>query len=281
MNPFLKRFATDIPLMSAEYFAALMAFDLTVDDLRLAEHPALAKFKRDLAPRCIMRGDVAICPVQGALAHRPDAMEMAFDGVEDSENVVQMLHGAAVNPNVKGVLLRMDTPGGMLLGGPEIADKVAEIRQSKPVVCHVGGMGASLGYMIASQCDEIVANRSSITGSVGVIASIPDYTGYLAKMGIRVDTFKNADAKFKGAGALGTSLSDDQRANIQSQIESAFAMFKGMVLRARPWVKSDAMQGQTFRGEEAKDIGLVDRLGDENFALDVLRRRIGTNLSNT
>src|SRR6185437_10590156 len=232
LNNFAKRLAADIPLLTADALAFLAAPGAR-DNVNAAEHPAFSKFREQMKPKLEMRGNIAIVPVQGALAYNPDPSEMFYDGVEDSRSVLGMLKAAASDPNVEGILLRMDTPGGMLLGGPEIADAVKNANRSKPVVAHAGGLCASLGYMIASQAREVVANKSAIVGSIGVIASVTDWSGYLANLGIKFEYFTNAAAKYKAAGALGTSLTDDQRANIQAGVESAFQMFRSTVLSAR------------------------------------------------
>jgi len=270
MKTFLRRLHSDIPLLTVQS----LNFLLTADNVQAAEHPVFQRIRADLAPKMELKNGVAMVPVQGTLAYNPDPFEMLYDGVEDSRNVMGMIHDAAGNPDVAGILLRMDTPGGMMLGGPEIADAVSLARRRKPVVAHAGGLCCSLGYMIASQADEIISNRSAIVGSIGVIASVTDYSKLLENHGIRFEYFTNKEAKFKGAGAMGTSLTDEQRNQLQAQVDSAFGVFKSMVLSARPQVKTEAMQGQTFRGSEAKSLGLVDRVGDESFAIGVLRSRI-------
>jgi signal peptide peptidase SppA len=271
MNSFLKRLAVDVPLLSVEHLAFMACQMMTADDVQLAEHPMMKRLREQCASKPEMNGDIAVIPVEGALAHRPDPFEMALFGVDDSRTVTRNIQDAASDASVKGVLLRMDTPGGMMLGGPEIADAVALCRQQKPVVAHIGGMGASLGYMIASQANEVIANKSAIVGSIGVIASVADYSALLARIGIKLEHFTNKDAKFKAIGAAGTSLTDEQREHLRQRIESAYGVFKDAVLSARPQVKPEAMQGQTFRGSEAKSYGLIDRVGDENFALGILR----------
>ena len=276
MNPFLKRLASDIPLMGSETLENIIGQNLTADLIQAAEHPWMAKMRKDCAPAAQMDDGIAIVPVQGTLAHNPDPFEMAFYGVEDSRQVRSMIEAATKDTDVKGVVLRVDSPGGMMLNGPEMADAVMACRKSgKPVVAHIGGMGASLAYMIASQANEVIANRSAIVGSIGVIASIPDYSAMLATMGIRFDVFKNEDAKYKGAGMVGTSLTDAQRKNIQARIESAYGVFKAAVQYARPRVKPEAMQGQTFRGEEAVSMGLIDSVGSESAAIALCRKLAG------
>ncbi len=274
-NFFIKRLAVDVPLMNANHLAYMLTRQVSAEDVQLAEHTMVKKFRETMRPQLERTKNVAIVPIQGALAYNPDPMEMFYDGVEDSRTILQMLQEAGDDDSVQGVLLRMDTPGGMLLGGPEMSDAVAAIKARKPVVAHIGGLGASLGYMIASQATEIVANKSAIVGSIGVIASVTDYKAMLEKIGIKFEYFTNAEAKFKGAGAVGTSLTDDQRTQIQSSVDSAFQLFKSTVLCCRPQVPESAMQGQTFRGSEATKVGLVDRIGSENYAVSVLRQHMG------
>lgn len=270
MNTFLRRLAEDIPLMNCSSLAWMVNATFDEKDVKLAEHPALKQMRGNLAPKVEYRKDIAVVPIRGALAYAPDAFEMMFSGVEDSRNVLAMIEEARAS-DAKGVLLAMDTPGGMMLGGPEMADAVAACSKEKPVVAHAGGLCASLGYMIASQATEIVASKSALVGSIGVISSVVDYSAALAQMGIRFDYFTNKDAKYKATGQPGTSLTADQRENLQAGVESAFNVFRSTVLEKRPQVLPSAMQGQTFRGADAKSNGLVDRVGDENFAIGVLR----------
>jgi signal peptide peptidase SppA len=274
---FLSRLASDVPLMHAETLAALLGQTITPGDVQLAEHPAMKNLREACRTKIEMAGDnIAIIPVQGTLAHKPDPIETAFYNVEDSGHVRGMIESAASNPAVKGILLRMDAPGGMMLGGPEIADAVLSARKAgKPVVAHIGGLGASLGYMIASQANAVIANRSAIVGSIGVIASITDYSKLLENAGIKIETFTNKEAKFKATGALGTSLTADQREYLQAQVDGAFGVFRAAVLTARPQVKREAMEGKVYRGSEAVKLGLLDATGSEGDALAVLRKLIG------
>ncbi len=272
MKNFSWRLQTDVPLMSVGHLNQILHSTVSDADIRMSEHPAFTALRGTLAPKLQIVGDVAIAPIQGTLAHNPDAFEILYSGVEDSRTVVAMLNEANDNPKVKGVLLNLYTPGGMLLGGPEMAYAVSALRASgKPVVAFASGLCCSLGYMIASQAAEIIASPSAIVGSIGVISSVTDYTDYLANLGIKIEYFTNDAAIFKGAGAVGSTLTDPQRAQIKASVESAFTMFKDMVQSNRPMVKADAMQGQTFSGQAAKQAGLVDRIGDQNYALAVLR----------
>jgi ClpP class serine protease len=145
MKTFLRRLHSDIPLLTVQSLDFILA---GIHDVQAAEHPVFQRIRADLAPKVELKNGVAVVPVQGTLAYNPDPFEMLYEGVEDSRNVSAMIHQAAANPDVNGILLRMDTPGGMMLGGPEIAEAVGMARRRKPVVAHAGGLCCSLGYMI-------------------------------------------------------------------------------------------------------------------------------------
>jgi signal peptide peptidase SppA len=268
MNPILKRFLSDIPFLSEG--AAISLFQQL--EPMLAEHPALTAFREKLKPNYTVAGGVATIPVEGVLARKPDVFEMAFYGVEDSGNVLDMVQRAANDPEVKGILLAIDSPGGFLTGGPEVADAVSAA--GKPSVAWSGGMMASLAYWIGSQADEVIASRSALVGSIGVYAAFADYTKRAEAAGIKVEVFKNAEGTFKAAGLPGTSLTDAQRTHIQAGVQATFADFKSAVVSARPAIPAGAMQGQTFSGQWAKDAGLIDRIGDQAYAVGVLRGMI-------
>lgn len=251
-----------------------LLLQLIGSDVQFAEHPKMAQLRETLKPVMAVKDGVAHIPVQGTLAFNPDPMEIAFGGVEDSRHVLQMVNDAADDPKVKGALLHVDSPGGFMTGGFDIADGVEAMNKIKPVVAHIGGTGASLAYMIASQAGLVISSRSARVGALGAFNVHIDRTRMAENAGLKVEVFKNKEGKFKAMGTAGTSLTEDQRVYLQSQAQYAFDEFKSAILSARPGVKAEAMQGQVFSGKEAKTYGLVDRLGDSAFALSVLKSKI-------
>jgi ClpP class serine protease len=124
---------------------------------------------------------------------------------------------------------------------------------------------------MGSQATEVIASRSAVVGSIGVCAGMYDYSKLFEEAGIKVEPFKNLEATFKAAGFPGTSLSEEQRGQIQSSIQATFAEFRDAVVSARPGIRDESMKGQTFTGREGVARGLVDRVGDREFAIGVLR----------
>lgn len=272
----LRRFLAETPLLSDAAVTALLSFDLDEAHLRqvvdLAAEPSMFKaFRQEMAPKMERVGGLAVIPISGILASRPSVPEMLFAGVEDTRSILAMVNEAAADQDIQGALLDLDTPGGMMMGGADIADAVARCRKKKPVVAHSGGMMASLGYWIGSQASEVVTSRHAVVGSIGTIASFVDTSKAMENMGVKVRVFTNSEGTFKGAGMPGTTLTESQAQHIQARLDAGFATFKGAVKARRPDVPDSSMKGQTFYGHEAKSLGLVDRIGDRSFALDVLR----------
>lgn len=254
-------------------FGALVSMlSCTVADVYAAEPEWLTKIRGDLRPKMRVENGIARIPVEGTLAYKPDVTEMMYFGIEDSTSILGMLNEAERSSEVRGLLLDINSPGGMLMGGIEVADAIAA--SHKPVVAHIGGYGASLAYLLASQADEIVASRGAMVGSIGTIITFADVSRLYDRMGIKIEVITNKEATLKGAGVMGTALTEEQRSYLEERCQKAFADFKDAVVKARGDIKQSAMKGQIFDAREAKELGLVDRVGDLDFAAAVLSRKI-------
>lgn len=277
MIPILARLHRDVPFMAASEFNAMVARALGGGTEPLAaEHPYLKKLRDGLKPQMERVRDVAVIPVLGALARRPDLGELAYGEAEDTDHLRALVSQAAADPEVRGILLNVDSPGGYYGGGPELSDAVRAAASVKPVVAFASGQMASLSYWVSVGATAIVASRSAAVGSIGVYIAAYDFSAYLEKFGVKVEVFKNSEGTLKAMGVMGTSLTDEQRSYLQGRAQAGFDEFRKTVLDRRPNVKADAMKGQTFTGPEAKAMGLVDRVGDMDFAMSVLRREIRT-----
>lgn len=274
MTPIHSRMLEDVPFVHAQSFNSLLVRSTNRLDPQAAEHPYFKRLREGLRPQMEKMGDVAVVPVMGALVRRPELIDLAYGDAEDTDQVRAMVAQAAADPEIKGILLNIDSPGGFYTGGPELADAVRAADQAKPVVAHTSGMMASLAYWVGSQASAIVASRSAAVGSIGVYITVYDFSAYLERLGVKVEVFKNTEGSLKALGVMGTSLSDEQRDYLRGRAQAGFNEFRKTVRATRPDVKDEAMQGQTFNGSEAKSMGLIDRVGDLNFALSVLRREM-------
>ena len=268
----IHRLLTDAPLISDGSLAAILT---CLAHPVAAEFPELAKLREQCKPQIQMTHDgIAILPVEGVLAHKPDPVEMAFFGMEDSGVIQRAIESLAADSSVQGILLDIDSPGGFLTGGPEVADAVKAARKEKPVCSWTGGMMASLAYWIGSAADTVIASPSAIVGSIGVYTTHLDVSGLYQALGAKVEVIKNKEAAFKAIGIPGTSLTDEQRNHLQERIQAAFGEFRSAVKASRKKVSDDSMRGQTFTGREAGAANLVDGVGSRAYALSLLRTAV-------
>jgi ClpP class serine protease len=133
-------------------------------------------------------------------------------------------------------------------------------------------MMCSLAYWIGSQSKVVIATRSALVGSIGAYVSVIDFHRMLANAGIEVKVFRNREGTFKAAGMPGAEITADHAAEFTRQAQRSFEVFRADVLRARPSVPDDAMQGQVFDGSQAKRNGLVVALGDLGYAKAIARK---------
>lgn len=183
--------------------------------------------------------------------------------ISDAQPVLDALGQFRRDDDVKAVVLRVDSPGGGVAASQEIYRQVTRFKAAKPVVCSMGGVAASGGFYISAPCTRIVANPGSITGSIGVISTIPDLQGLMAKLGVRIQTIKTG--ALKGAGQFDRPLTDAEREMIASIGQDLYEQFLGDVSRARhiPVAKLRPIaDGRVFSGRKAKQLGLVDELGN-------------------
>lgn len=265
MNRFLLRLTSEIPLMLDDRLVALSA--MRPEDVQAAAHPAVAKAKAALAPQYTINNGVAVLPIEGGLMQKPDFWDMALGFEEDVDMLTELVARAGADADAESVVLKIDSPGGMLTGGIELADAVAAVAKKKPVVAWTGGMAASLGYMVASQAQIIVTTRSAQVGSIGTILSVADWSKLYEGLGVKIHTFTNKEATVKTV----TPMNEERERYLQDRVDKAFGMFRSRVTAKRPQIGADSMNGKLVTGEEGKRLGMVDRIGDLNFAISVAR----------
>lgn len=182
--------------------------------------------------------------------------------ITEDEELIKRIGEAAASDHVKGVVLTIDSPGGTTVGGEAIFEAVRKLAEKKPVTAQVGTLAASAGYMIASATDHIIARQSSIVGSIGVIAQIPNVSQLLDNIGVQVDTIKSAPLKAEPSPFNETT--EDERAMMRAMILDSYEWFVGLVTDRRPLSESEVRllaDGSVFTGRQALERKLVDELG--------------------
>ncbi|QLB21198.1 signal peptide peptidase SppA [Vespertiliibacter pulmonis] len=189
------------------------------------------------------------------------------NGNAGSQTIVELLRKAREDNDVKGVILRINSPGGSATASELIRQEVAAIQGSgKPVVASMGGMAASGGYWIAATSDKIIASPNTLTGSIGIFGLAVSYEKAAKNLGISQDGISTSPL----AQAVGfKTLSKEQGEIIQISIENGYDRFLTLVSSGRKMSKSEVdkvAQGQVWLGETALKKGLVDELGDFDTA---------------
>lgn len=216
--------------------------------------PEAARFgvmRPESQPQMTVENGVARIPVLGVLYRGAK-----FEGTTDLNTIAANVREADRRPDVKSILLAVDSPGGTVQGTPEAADAVGSAE--KPILAFVHGQAASAAYWIASSADQVYASPSAEVGSIGCYMAFFDVSGMFAQMGVKTEVITSG--KYKGAGMMGTSLSPDQRANLQQHVDALAEDFK-MAVRTNRFPRSidaEVMQGQVFQAKTASAHGLID-----------------------
>lgn len=193
-----------------------------------------------------------------------------------AEPVLDWIRKVERNPAVKGVLVRVDSPGGGAAASQEIHDAIAALAQKMPVAVSMGGMAASGGLMVSVAGTRVFANPSTVTGSIGVRMDIPQVRGLLDKVGVGQETLTTAP--YKDAGSWLHPLTREQREYFAAVLGDMHQQFVDIVARGRRMERAQAAQladGRIFTGREALKAGLVDEMGGQAAALDWLAGESG------
>jgi len=202
----------------------------------------------------------------------PHIAKVKIEGtITEDEELVKRLEAIRKSPEVKGVILSIDSPGGTTVGGESTFEAVRKLAGDKPVVAEVGTLAASAGYMIASAADHIVARKTSIVGSIGVLIQYPDVSGLMDKLGIKLEEVKSSPLKASPSPFKPTN--DDERAMVRKLILDSYDWFVGIVADRRKMTHEQALalaDGSIFTGRQALANHLVDAVGGEQEAIDWL-----------
>ncbi|NOZ68632.1 MAG: signal peptide peptidase SppA [Deferribacteres bacterium] len=186
----------------------------------------------------------------------------------DSGSVIEELKGYSKDNSVKAIVLRVDSPGGAVAPSQEIYEEILKIKKKKKVVVSMGSVAASGGYYISAPADKIVANAGTLTGSIGVIMEIPNVKGLMEKVGIETEVIKSG--KHKDMASVFKSMTPEERRILQSVLDDVHEQFIRAVSEARGMKFEDVKKladGRIFTGRMARELGLVDELGNLHDAV--------------
>ncbi len=219
----------------------------------------------------------------GGFVTQPQIARISVSGfIAEDRDQAEMLAKLAKNDSVKGVIVAINSTGGSTTGGEALYEGLRKLAAAKPTVATIGTVGASAAYMAAIATDHIVARRTSITGSIGVIFEYPEVSALLDKLGVKVEESRSGPLKavpdpFQPTDEKGKALTEEM-------VQEAKTWFVGLVAKRRnldPQSIPGLTDGRIYSGRQAVDLKLVDQIGNEHEAMDwlVKERKVPAGLS--
>jgi len=210
---------------------------------------------------------IAVIDVKGEITRSTDSF--SYSGIANSESIVKLIRAAKDDDSVKAIIIDLDTPGGEVTASDEIYHELKLC--GKPVVAMMNSLAASGGYYVACGADKIVANKFTMTGSIGVIISSVDVTGLLDWAKVKPEFYTSGKMKTMLNPAKPTT--EEEAKVIQALVMDAYNEFAGIVSQARDIplekiTKGELGDGRVFDGEQALANGLVDKIGYFSTAED-------------
>jgi len=205
---------------------------------------------------------IAIVEIQGIIAQSSGIIEQINEYLEDD--------------GVKAIILRIDSPGGGVGPSQEIHREILKVKEKKKIVTSMGSVAASGGYYIACASDLIVANPGTITGSIGVIMEFTNIEELFKKIGIKGVVVKSGE--LKDIGSPFREMTPEEKRIIQEVIDNVHQQFIKAVAEGRKLDRSKVTQiadGRIMTGEQAKQLGLVDEIGNLDDAINATAKLVG------
>ncbi|AYN26417.1 S49 family peptidase [Buttiauxella sp. 3AFRM03] len=241
---------------------------LTTSDMNAITASFMTEGKREARFYQVKNG-IAVLPVTGTLVHKLGTMR-PFSGMTGYDGIIARLEQAISDPEVKGVLLDIDSPGGQVAGAFDCADVIARLRDEKPIWALSNDMACSAAMLIAAACSYRLNTQTGRMGSVGVLMAHSNYSGALEQAGLEVTLIYAGSHKVDGNPY--EKLPEDVRADFQAKIDTARDMFArkvsgymGMSVQAVL-----ATEAAVYDGESAVSIGFANQIVNSADAIDVM-----------
>ncbi|MCZ7841219.1 S49 family peptidase [Leclercia adecarboxylata] len=244
---------------------------------QIAEPLALFGDDEEMGPRPSrsyqITNGIAVLPVSGTLVSKTRSLQ-PYSGMTGYNGIIARLQQAMSDPGVDGILLDMDTPGGMVSGAFDCADIIARMRDIKPIWALANDMNCSAGQLIASAASRRLVTQTARTGSIGVMMAHSNYGAALKTQGVEVTLIYSGDHKIDGNPY--EKLPKDVRADFQTRIDATRQMFAEKVSAYTSMSVQAVMdtEAAVFSGHESVDNGLADELVNNTDALGVMREAL-------
>jgi protease-4 len=197
--------------------------------------------------------------------------------ITNSADIIRQLKKYTKDSSVPVIVMHIDSPGGGVAPSQEIYEEIKKAKEKgKKIVVSMGNVGASGGYYVACAADTIVANPGTLTGSIGVIFEFPVAEELFKKIGLRFEVVKSGE--FKDMGTYNRRMTEAERKLLQSVIDDTYDQFVNVLVENRNLSKEEVLKladGSIFTGRQAKELGLVDELGDLEDAIKIAGKMAG------
>jgi len=216
---------------------------------------------------------IAVLPVSGTLVSKTRSLQ-PYSGMTGYNGIIARLQQAMSDPGVDGILLDMDTPGGMVAGAFDCADIIARMRDIKPIWALANDMNCSAGQLIASAASRRLVTQTARTGSIGVMMAHSNYGAALKTQGVEVTLIYSGDHKVDGNPY--EKLPKDVRDDFQTRIDATRRMFAEKVAAYTGMSVQSVLdtEAAVFSGQESVDAGLAEKLVNNTDALNVMRESL-------
>ncbi|TKD67941.1 signal peptide peptidase SppA [Pseudalkalibacillus hwajinpoensis] len=221
---------------------------------------------------------IAVLNVEGVIQDNGANTSFLPQAGYNHDVFLKRLEHAGDDNSVKGIILRLNTPGGGVVESEEIYDEILELKEKtdKPIYVSMGSMTASAGYYISAPVDKIYASPSTITGSIGVIMQSMNYSELAEKVGVKWETIKSGP--HKDIMSPNREMTEEERDILQSMIDNSYDEFVRVVSEGRDMDESKVREladGRIYDGRQAKDVDLVDDLGNLEDTFEAMKKDLG------
>ncbi|MBN2421803.1 signal peptide peptidase SppA [Candidatus Woesearchaeota archaeon] len=227
----------------------------------------------------IVQGNVALIPITGVIS-LSEQDSLFGESVSSADSVIKTIEKVDLNPNIKAIIFEINSPGGYPVATDEISQKIKSI--NKTTVAVIREIGASGAYWIASACDHVIANRMSVTGSIGVYGSYLEFSELLTRFNVTYRRFVAGD--YKDLGSPYKDMSEEEQELYQRILNKLHEFFIKEVSENRGLSLEQTRElanGMIYLGVEAKELGLIDELGNRETAVKYLENKLNTTVKTT
>lgn len=221
---------------------------------------------------------IAVLPVEGVIGSQESTGGVLSTSAATPETLRDELRQAAEDESVEAAIIEVDSPGGGVVASAEMHQSILDFKREsgKPVVVSMGETAASGGYYISTAADSIVANETTLTGSLGVIFSYLNYGEAARKLGLEEEVIKSGE--FKDIGSPAREPTEEEREILQGLVDESYGAFVEVIVEGRDLPEDrvrELADGRVYSGLQARELGLVDELGDLDAAARVSRELAG------